>query len=156
MAALNNGAKIEDLDVADDDELALFNHYAYQHCDDAVLKHADPIDHMQRQNKWEYPREFDDMDLVALFDGLCSTDEQRERAHYELKLYHECGLEKLLRWAVWFMCVVNANNLFIGVGRGSSVSSYCLYLIGMHMIDSMKYGLDPEEFFKIHKEHKEM
>ena len=35
-----------------------------------------------------------------------------------------------------------------GVGRGSSVSSYCLYLIGIHMVDSIKYNLDIQEFFK--------
>ena len=154
---MNNGASIEDIDVDDDKEMELFNYYAYQHCDDAVLKHADPIDHQLRQNEWVYPQEFEELDLYELFDSLCDTDEQRTRARYELQLYQECGLEKLLRWAVWFMCVVKANNLFIGVGRGSSVSSYCLYLIGMHMVDSMKYGLDPEEFFKIHNEneHKE-
>lgn len=152
IASLNNGASIEDIDVDDDKEMELFNYYAYQHCDDAVLKHADPIDHQLRQNEWVYPQEFEELDLYELFDSLCDTDEQRARARYELQLYQDCGLEKLLRWAAWFMCVVKANNLFIGVGRGSSVSSYCLYLIGMHMVDSMKYGLDPEEFFKIHKE----
>ena len=152
MKALNSGANIASIDVDDDDEIALFNYYAYQHCDDAVLKHADPIDHQLRQNEWVYPSEFDDIDLHDLFAQMCSTDVERERVQYELELYKTCGLEKLLRWAIWFMVVVNQNNLFIGVGRGSSVSSYCLYLIGLHMVDSIKYGLDPEEFFKIHKE----
>ena len=38
-------------------------------------------------------------------------------------------------------------NIIWGVGRGSSVSSYILYLIGVHRINSIKYELDYKEFF---------
>jgi DNA polymerase III alpha subunit len=34
------------------------------------------------------------------------------------------------------------------VGRGSSVASYVLFLIGVHKIDPIKYELPIEEFFK--------
>ena len=40
------------------------------------------------------------------------------------------------------------NNIVWGVGRGSSVSSYVLYLIGVHKVDSIKYNLDVTEFLK--------
>jgi DNA polymerase III alpha subunit len=40
------------------------------------------------------------------------------------------------------------NNIVWGVGRGSSVASYVLYLLGIHKIDSIKYNLSPDEFFK--------
>jgi DNA polymerase III alpha subunit len=40
------------------------------------------------------------------------------------------------------------NNIVGGVGRGSSVASYCLYLLGVHKIDSIKYDLDIREFLK--------
>ena len=33
-------------------------------------------------------------------------------------------------------------------GRGSSAASYILYLIGVHRVDSVKYDIDPKEFFK--------
>jgi DNA polymerase III alpha subunit len=35
-----------------------------------------------------------------------------------------------------------------GVGRGSSVSSYVLYLLGVHRINSMYYDLDVGEFLR--------
>jgi DNA polymerase III alpha subunit len=35
-----------------------------------------------------------------------------------------------------------------GVGRGSSVASYCLYILGVHKVDSIKYELDIHEFLK--------
>ena len=40
------------------------------------------------------------------------------------------------------------NNVVWGVGRGSSVASYVLFLLGVHKIDSVKYNLPLEEFFK--------
>jgi DNA polymerase III alpha subunit len=44
--------------------------------------------------------------------------------------------------------VFNKNNIVHGVGRGSSTSSYVLYLLGVHFIDSIKYDLDINEFLK--------
>jgi DNA polymerase III alpha subunit len=35
-----------------------------------------------------------------------------------------------------------------GVGRGSSVASYVLYLIGVHKIDSLFFDLDIEDFLR--------
>ena len=43
---------------------------------------------------------------------------------------------------------VRANNVVWGVGRGSSVASYVLFIIGVHKIDSVKYKLPINEFFK--------
>jgi DNA polymerase III alpha subunit len=43
---------------------------------------------------------------------------------------------------------LRANNIVWGVGRGSSVASYVLHLIGVHKIDSIKYSIPIEEFFK--------
>jgi DNA polymerase III alpha subunit len=34
------------------------------------------------------------------------------------------------------------------VGRGSSIASYVLYLLGVHRIDSYKFNLDIKEFLK--------
>jgi DNA polymerase III alpha subunit len=35
-----------------------------------------------------------------------------------------------------------------GVGRGSSVASYVLYIIGIHRINSIQYDLDYKEFLR--------
>jgi DNA polymerase III alpha subunit len=40
------------------------------------------------------------------------------------------------------------NQVVWGVGRGSSVASYVLFIIGVHKIDSVKYKLPINEFFK--------
>jgi DNA polymerase III alpha subunit len=43
---------------------------------------------------------------------------------------------------------LRANNIIWGVGRGSSVASYVLHIIGVHKIDPIKYNIPIEEFFK--------
>lgn len=35
-----------------------------------------------------------------------------------------------------------------GVGRGSSVASYILFLLGIHDINPIKYNISPREFYK--------
>jgi DNA polymerase III alpha subunit len=40
------------------------------------------------------------------------------------------------------------NNIVWGVGRGSSVSSYILYLIGVHKVNSILYKLDINDFLR--------
>ena len=44
--------------------------------------------------------------------------------------------------------VMRDNNIVWGVGRGSSVASYVLYLIGVHKIDSLYYDLDVTDFLR--------
>jgi DNA polymerase III alpha subunit len=40
------------------------------------------------------------------------------------------------------------NNIVWGVGRGSSIASFVLYLIGIHRINSLYYDLSINEFLK--------
>ena len=97
-------------------------------------------------NNWFYPEHYNDINLLEYFLKLCKTEIEIQRVKDEIKLYEDFGMQSLLRWAIWFMDVVNEKNLFIGVGRGSSVSSYCLYLIKLHLIDSIKWDLDCRNF----------
>ena len=54
----------------------------------------------------------------------------------------------LLRYLKYFVDTMRENNVVWGLGRGSSVASYVLYLIGVHKIDSMYYDLDVGEFLR--------
>ena len=49
---------------------------------------------------------------------------------------------------IYIVDIMNKENIVWGVGRGSSVSSYLLYLIGVHKVDSLQYNLDVKEFIK--------
>ena len=62
--------------------------------------------------------------------------------------YQERNLFDLLRYLKYLVDLMRKNRLIWGVGRGSSVASYVLYLLGVHRIDSMYYDLDPSEFLR--------
>jgi len=68
------------------------------------------------------------------------------RVAQEIKLYRKMGLIPVLRTIIYVINTLAANNIVWGVGRGSSVSSYVLYLIGAHDVDSVKYNLDIHDF----------
>ena len=63
-------------------------------------------------------------------------------------MYLERGLFDLLNFLRYMVQVMRDNNIVWGVGRGSSVASYVLYLIGVHKIDSLYYDLDVTDFLR--------
>jgi DNA polymerase III alpha subunit len=66
----------------------------------------------------------------------------------ELVLFQDQNLFELLKYLKYLTDVIHKNRIVCGVGRGSSVASYVLYLLGVHRIDSMRYGLDIREFLR--------
>lgn len=79
---------------------------------------------------------------------LCRTPEEKARVNLEMDLYEERDLIPLLQLMMYLVNHFRENNVVWGVGRGSSVSSFVLYLIGVHKVNSLKYGLAIEEFLK--------
>jgi hypothetical protein len=101
-----------------------------------------------RQDRWFMPDEYRDMDIAEYILSLCDKQEQLQRVGQELLLYQQHDLFDLLRYMKYLVDVMRENNVIWGVGRGSSVASYVLYLLGVHRIDSMYYDLDPQEFLR--------
>lgn len=101
----------------------------------------------QEPNQWLMPKEYLDMDIEALLLDLCPK-ENRERIVQELGLYQKHNMIELLKAVKYLVDTFEKNGIVWGVGRGSSVASYALHLLGLHMIDSVKYKLPIEEFFK--------
>lgn len=101
-----------------------------------------------RQKKWFMPDNYVNMDIAKHVLDLCETQEQLQRVGEELLLYQERDLFDLLRYLKYLVDVMRDNRVIWGVGRGSSVASYVLFLLGVHRIDSMYYELDPREFLR--------
>ena len=94
------------------------------------------------------PEEYKQLDSASLVISRCTTPEQLQRCGQELLLYQARDLFDLLRYLVYLVDVMTDNHVIWGVGRGSSVASYVLYLLGVHRIDSMFYDLDIGEFLR--------
>ena len=105
------------------------------------------FDHMQ-QSTWHMPEEYRTLDIAEHILKMCNSEDKLQRAGQELLLYQERGLFDLLRYLKYLVDVMKENHVIWGVGRGSSVASYVLYLLGVHRIDSMYYELDPAEFLR--------
>lgn len=102
----------------------------------------------KNQNTWFMPAEYLDMDIAAWVLDQCKTPEELQRVGQELIMYQERDLFNLLRFLKYLVDTLRQHNIVWGVGRGSSVASYVLYLIGVHRINSMYYDLDIAEFLK--------
>ena len=103
---------------------------------------------LKNQSNWYFPDEYKTIDVDKYINELVNTDEERERVNYEMELYRKFNLYTVLRYLIYLVDTMRKNNVVWGVGRGSSVSSYVLYLIGVHKVNSIKYGLDIHEFLR--------
>lgn len=100
------------------------------------------------QNTWKMSEEYRNMDIAKWLLDQCKTQEELQRVGQELLLFQERELFLLLKQLKYIVDTWRSNNIVWGVGRGSSVASYVLYLIGVHRINSMYYDLDIEEFLR--------
>ena len=102
----------------------------------------------QAQARWHMPEEYRQLDIAEYVLGLCTTEAELQRCGEELLLYQERDLFNLLRYLKYLVDVMTENRVIWGVGRGSSVASYVLYLLGVHRINSMYYELNVREFLR--------
>ena len=102
------------------------------------------------QSEWFMPEEYKNKDIVWHVHNVKETytQEERDRIEEELDAFRERNMFPLLRYMVYLVDYMRKNNIVWGVGRGSSVASYVLYLLGVHRVDSIKYNLNIKEFLK--------
>lgn len=97
---------------------------------------------------WFIPDEYKNIDIREHITLLCKEEKNLQLVYKELNLFEEKDLFNVLRFLIYLVDHMREHNLVWGVGRGSSVASYVLYLIGVHKIDPVKYNLQIEEFLR--------
>ena len=103
------------------------------------------------QSEWFMPDEYKDINVYEYVLGKAETpcpQHVQDRIWEELDAFRERGMKDLLRYMIYLVDYMRENNIVWGVGRGSSVASYVLYLIGVHRIDSIQFDLDWREFLR--------
>ncbi len=108
---------------------------------------VEEFDHVN-QSHWLMPDLYKNLDIAEYVLGLCESEAALQRVGEELLLYQARDLFDLLRYLKFLVDIMKQNNLIWGVGRGSSVASYVLYLLEIHRIDSLHYNLDIAEFLR--------
>jgi len=104
--------------------------------------------HQEQNTDWFTPEPWRSWDVESWCRQQCQTPQELARCNQELELYVNLQLVPVLRHLKYMLDTWRENNIVWGVGRGSSISSYVLYLLGVHKINPIKYGLDYNEFFK--------
>lgn len=114
------------------------------------IKNNVDIENFDRYNQdnWFMPDEYKNLDIESHLLSLCNSDIERDRVIQEIKLFEDRNMIVVLRYLKYLVDLMREKNILWGVGRGSSVASYCLYLLKVHRIDSIKYQLDIHEFLK--------
>jgi DNA polymerase III alpha subunit len=150
--------KITDLETIfldDPDVCKIFNESVKKNYDNVgfVRFYTEPTISMQEfdranQDDWFMPKEYKDFEIVGFLLDQTQNEEQYQRVVTELELFIQHNMIDLLKYLKYLVDTMRSNNIVWGVGRGSSVASYCLYLLGVHKIDSIKYELDIHEFLK--------
>lgn len=100
------------------------------------------------RNNWFMPDEYREFDVAKYVLDLCQTNEELQRVGKELLLYQERDMFVLLQYLKYLVDTMRENNIVWGVGRGSCVASFVLFLLGVHKINSLYYDLPIEEFLK--------
>jgi len=72
---------------------------------------------------------------------------RRVRVEEEWELYQKFKVVDMLLVMNYVINTFISDNVVWGCGRGSSVSSYILYILNVHDIDSVYYELDYNDFF---------
>lgn len=134
-----------------DPDVALFNQYT----GNMVCEYTEEIESISQEaydsvhrTVWFTPKSYQDMDIEQFLLNKCETQQQKQRVLEELNIYKERDLYPVLKHLVFLINHFRKNSVVWGVGRGSSVSSYVLYLIGVHKVDSIKYELSVTDFLK--------
>lgn len=102
----------------------------------------------QMQSNWLMPEKYKTMDIAQYILNQCQGEAELQRAGEELLLFQERDMFVLLRYLKYLVDTMRENNIVWGVGRGSSVASFVLFLLGIHRINSLYYDLSIDEFLK--------
>lgn len=158
-AALTRGVSPSALRVTEfSDEVLKFNDQVVE-ADRLREASAEPIN---IDMAWELPKEYLKYDTVRLFDRVSKdftrllktanyTPEQEEaaldRLDAELKEIEKRGMHQFIVTIIYVIDTFRRSGLVWGVGRGSSCACYILFVLGLHVVDCIKYSVPMEEFF---------
>jgi len=121
-----------------------------KYCEELGLSHI--ANETLISKDFNIPQHYKELDVeefvYSKLEGRDSAEAVKARVEMELAMYKERGLFPILQLLVYIVDTMRKHNLVWGVGRGSSVSSYVLYILGVHKVDSYKYNLDIKEFLK--------
>ncbi len=156
LELLYNGKGLNDIEFSPTSDIQAYNYL----CNELELQPLSILSslnitvdqfHEQLQNNWFIPEHYKELNIEEYISKKLPEDVSKkavERISIELEMYRARNLYPVLRVLIYIIDTMRKHDIVWGVGRGSSVASYVLYILGIHKIDSLKYNLDIKEFLK--------
>jgi DNA polymerase III alpha subunit len=147
---LGNAEKIDQVLVENSDLMTLFESYSnlnLRKIDNSIYSTSVEDFDIACQTDWFIPDDYKNMDIEGYLVNVCPK-ENYQRLIEELEEFRARNMLMLLKTLKYLVDTLKENNILWGVGRGSSVASYVLFLLEVHRIDSIKYNLDWREFLR--------
>jgi len=145
---LYKGKSLKHVEFKESNDIDLYN----KNCSEFDIESLQILSEndFDRINTYLIPEHYKSLDVEEYVRKLVSDGEpdQIGRVEMELTEFKTRNLFPVLKVLIYIIDTMRKNNLVWGIGRGSSVASYVLYLIGVHKVDSLKYNLDIKEFLK--------
>lgn len=137
------------------DEIVQYNQLMDKSKQIGVKQNLNPI-----HNEWSIPKAYQEINIeeyvTQLHEWLCEdsnwgkeeTEKRNARVQCELALFRKNELFPLLKALIYIINTLKQRDEVWGTGRGSSVSSYVLFILEVHDVDSFLYELDITDFIK--------
>lgn len=141
--------------VEKNSESEQFNQSIKETGDGQQLKFYEPLDidlndfDNLLQSEWFMPNSYKNFDIEQYIESICPDNaDAKTRIKEELDAFKSKNMITVLKFMHFLVSYMRENEMVWGVGRGSSVASYVLFLLGVHKVDSIQYGLDWREFIR--------
>lgn len=143
-----SGVNLERLKVTHlNEDIELFNLTSDENISD-TKETNDPLD-----KSWKVPAEYLNIKLKEyVYKAYDAKYSERlpayiDRIEQELKQIETRQLETFFKTVIYVISTFEKRGIVWGVGRGSSCACLILFLIGLHSVDPVKYGIEISEFF---------
>lgn len=150
--------KIKVKEGASCDDIDIFNKLIENDNQQLISIDAQSIIGSINKDEFLLPKEIIDLDLRSFI--LAKLDENNvfektsndyrirlDRVEQELKEIENRKIENLFKTIIFIVDNFEKHNQVFGIGRGSSCACYILYLIGLNLVDPIKWNLPISEFF---------
>jgi len=97
---------------------------------------------------WLTPEPYSSIDLRSWCIERCASEIEVNRANREIDEFESRGMVSIMKHLIYCADMWRQQGVVWGVGRGSSVCSFVLHLIGINRINPIEHGLDIGEWLK--------
>ena len=149
------GRDVDSAFVNDSHQVELFNRHSRRLMNNQAQIFQPPqadIDpqeyHKELSSIWKIPDKYQQLDVLEHLRPRATHPGGPERLEMEMAMFRARDMEPVLRCILYLVDVMTEQQVVWGVGRGSSVASYVLYLTGLNRINPLVYDLDIKEFLR--------